>query len=101
MRAVLEPDGSVTVGSVTYRRTPERVKRRTGQAYVDEGAAVVTDVYPEGPVLHHGEPARRKWSEIADRLRTGPHDKPSHEFWSGHVFESDSGLVLLWLEGRH
>ena len=98
---MLEPDGSVTIGSVTFRRTPERVKRRTGRDYVDSGAVIVTDVYPEGPVLHQGESAKQKWQEISGRIVSGPDSKPTHEYWSGHVFESDSGLVLLWLDGHH
>jgi hypothetical protein len=100
-RAVLEPDGSVTVGQVTYRRSPERVKRRTGETYVNDGAAVVTDRYPEGPLWYSGDDAKRVWQKVATHLISGKDSKPVHEYWSGHVFESDSGLLLLWLEGHH
>jgi hypothetical protein len=101
---VVEPDGSITIpGGATYARTPERIKRRTGNVYVADGAAVVTDIYPEGLTLYVDAEAQQAWAHIAPRLMSGPHSKEPADYlsWSGHVYQSEAGLVLLHFEGSH
>jgi hypothetical protein len=101
---VLEPDGSITIpGGGTYARTPERIKRKTGATYVAAGAAVVTDVYPAGLRVYVGSEAGQAWAEIAPRLMSGPDSiwPADYVSWSGHVYESEAGLVLLYFKGDH
>lgn len=101
---LVEPDGSITIpGGATFARTPERIKRRAGNSYIAAGAAVVTDIYPDGLTLFVDSEARQAWAQIAPRLDSGPGGKMPADYlsWSGHVYESDSGLVLLYFEGTH
>jgi hypothetical protein len=96
------PDGSlVTPNGETYSRTPERTKRRNGNAYIADGAVVVTEVYPEGMTLFEGEAAQATWQEVLSRLVVGRAPNPVDLQWVGHVWRSDRGGVLLRFEGEH
>jgi len=86
---------------VIYRRTPTRVKRKLADALVGEGAAIVTSVYPEGLVWHDGSKAASVWRDIRPRLVEASPPPVRDLQWIGHLWESDSGLTLLYFDGAH
>jgi hypothetical protein len=96
------PDGSlVSPNGETFSRTPERVKRRNGNAYIAAGAVVVTEVYPEGLTLFEGEAAQATWQEVLPRLVVGRAPNAVDLQWVGHVWRGDRGGVLLRFDGEH
>jgi hypothetical protein len=96
------PDGSLEgPDGIVYRRTPARVKRRSGSKLVDSGAPVVTCVYPEGLTWHDGTEAAAVWLEIKPRLVEGKPPLVRDLQWVGHLWESDAGAALLYFEGAH
>jgi len=96
------PDGSlVSPSGETYSRTPERIKRRNGNAYIAAGAAVVTEVYPEGLTWFEGEAAQATWQEVLPRLVVGRAPDPVDLQWVGHVWRGDRGGTLLRFDGEH
>ena len=96
------PDDSLVLPSgETYSRTPERIKRRNGNAFIAAGASVVTVVYPEGLTLFEGEAAQATWQEVLPRLVVGRAPDPVDLQWLGHVWSGDRGGVLLRFEGEH
>lgn len=100
--ATLEMDGSiVSSDGRRYSRSPERVKRANGQAAVDAGASIVTNVYPDGLYLFEGETARRAWHAILPRLVAGKPQRVRDLQWVGHVWTADDGSTLLYLDGSH
>ena len=96
------PDGSLQApDGVGYRSTPERLRRKSGDQLVGSGAAIVTNVYPEGFVYYEGSEARTMWHEIAPRLVIGARPRLRDLQWVGHVWRSDDGRVLLRFDGKH
>jgi hypothetical protein len=96
------PDGSLRgPDGVRYRRTPVRVTRSLGRELVARGAALVTNVYPEGLSYYGADAAREVWSQIEPRLVIGRPPRVRDLQWVGHVWESDSGLSLLRFDGEH
>jgi hypothetical protein len=96
------PDGSLEGPDGTvYRRTPTRVKRRSGTELVASGAPVVTSVYPEGLTWHDGTEAAAVWQEIKPGLVEGKPPPPRDVRWVGHLWESEAGAALLYFEGEH
>lgn len=94
--SILGPDGEV------YRRTDQRLRRRSiGRELIAAGAAVLTDVYPEGWTWYSSSAAATAWSEIAPRLVSGRRPSPTDLQWVGHVWESDTGRILLRFDGEH
>ncbi|MGC5165326.1 hypothetical protein [Luteimicrobium sp. DT211] len=89
------PDGTV------YRRTPQRVTRRVARDAVDAGAAVVTDIWPDGLRWFDGDDARNAWKAIQPALVTGRRPDPHDVQWVGHVWTSDDGRLLLRFDGQH
>ena len=96
------PDGSLEGPDGTvFRRTATRLKGRIGSALVDNGAPVVTSLYPEGLTWHEGAAAVSVWAEVKPRLVEGKPPPVRGLQWVGHVWESDTGESLLYLEGAH
>lgn len=98
----VSPGGElVSSRGITFRRTPERVKRSAGDELIDEGSPVVTDVYPEGLHIYEGQDARAAWDEISRRLVVGKPPRVRDLQWIGHVWVSDDGDRLMYFEGHH
>lgn len=94
--SILGPDGKL------YRRTGQRLRRRShGDVLVAAGAAVVTDVYPDGLPWYAGSAAATAWAEIAPRLVSGRRPRPDDLRWVGRVWESDMGSIMLRFDGEH
>lgn len=73
------PDGSLrSPAGVTYRRTAERVRRAIGNELVAAGAAIVTNVYPDGLQWHEGQEATSLWEQIKPRLVIGGRPNPRY-----------------------
>lgn len=84
-----------------YRRSATRVKRRSGEELVAKGAAIVTNVYPEGLTWYDSSETASVWAEIRAKLVEGK-PPPVHDLqWVGHVWESDTDAVLLYFDGAH
>lgn len=86
---------------VSYRRTPDRIKRSNGGELIDSGAPVVTDVYPEGMVIYEGAAASAAWKQIAPRLVLGKRPRVRDLQWVGHIWLSEQGHPLLYFAGKH
>jgi hypothetical protein len=96
------PDGSLRApDGVVYRSTPRRVTRKVGRELVESGAAVVTDIYPDGLCWYEGGAALEAWQEIEPDLVVGRRPPPRDTQWVGHVWESDDGRRLLRFDGQH
>ncbi|MFC8921837.1 hypothetical protein [Cellulosimicrobium sp. NPDC057127] len=96
------PDGSLrTPDGTVYRRTPQRVTRRIGRELIDDGAAVVTNLYPDGFSYLVGEAASHAWNGIEPQLVTGRRPPVRDTQWIGHVWRTDDGRPLLRFEGEH
>jgi len=67
---------------------------------ITAGAAVMTDVYPEGMRWYSGSEAANAWTEIAPRLVSGD-ARPADLQWVGHIWKSGTGRILLRLDGEH
>jgi hypothetical protein len=91
----------VSSSGISYRRTPERVKRSNGRALVRSGIPIVTDVYPDDLRIYEGDDARHAWQEIEPRLVAGKPPRVRDLQWVGHVYTSDEGKSLLYFEGQH
>ena len=96
-------DGSLEgPNGVVYRRTPVRIKRRSGSELVDAGTPVVTSVYPEGLTWYEGgAEATAAWAEIKPRLVEGKPPQLRDLQWVGHLWQADEGAELLRFEGQH
>ncbi|WP_277213395.1 hypothetical protein [Isoptericola croceus] len=96
------PDGSLRgPDAVVYRRTPRRVTRRLGAEMIAAGAAVVTNVYPEGMTFYGQDTAEAAWSRIAQDVVVGRRPPVRDLQWVGHVWVSDDGHLLLRFDGEH
>jgi hypothetical protein len=96
------PDGSLQGPDGTvYRRTSVRLKRKMADRLIGAGAAIVTSVYPEGLRWYDGETAAKVWLQIRTRLIEAKRPPVRDLQWVGHVWESESGLTLLFFEGEH
>lgn len=96
------PDGSLCApDGVVYRRTPRRVTPAIGRELVEGGAPVVTEVYPEEVRYFEGAAASEKWALIRPDLVTRRRPAVRDIQWVGHVWESDSGKVLVRFAGQH
>ncbi|QDP95300.1 hypothetical protein FOE78_04685 [Microlunatus elymi] len=94
--SILGPDGEV------YRHTDQRLRRRSsGLELIAAGAAVMTDVYPDGWTWYSGSSAASAWAEIAPRLVSGRRPSPNDLQWVGHIWKSDTGRILLRFDGEH
>lgn len=96
-------DGSLQGPNGTdYRRTPVRVKRDNRDELIASGAAVATDVYPNGlEWFAGGDDAWSAWSRIVPRLVTGKPPPVRDLQWVGHVWHPDNGETLLVFDGAH
>ena len=97
------PDGSILgPGGEVYRRTAQRLRGRSrGDELIAAGAAVMTDVYPDGMTWYGGSAAAKVWVEVAPRLVSGRRRSPADLQWVGHIWESDTGRILLRFDGEH
>ena len=96
------PDGSLQGPDGTvYRRTPVRLKRKLADELMGSGAAIGTSVYPEGLRWYDGEAAAMVWLQIKPRLIEAKRPPVQDLQWVGHLWESESGLSLMFFEGEH
>ena len=61
----------------------------------------MTSVYPEGLRWYDGSEASAQWQKIHPRLIEGKKPPVRDLQWVGHLWESESGLSLLYFEGEH
>jgi hypothetical protein len=96
------PDGRLQDSrGVVYNRTPVRIRRANGKVLVQEGAMIVTSVYPEGERAYAGQAALTAWVGIAPLLVEGRPPPVRDLQWTGRLYQSETGRSLLYFVGDH